>query len=397
MANLLVNGMFSNWQMTLGIKTRAKLGVSQLKQMVTVATRHGAQKSCLKDRAELIKNAVQLEVSKKALECYPGIQFPDIQLSTSDPLIRPQVVEYQGMMFVLSSLGFTGDVSKADQVLDLVETAREQGAPLAAIMPTEQGQRFFICHNSPFILSEYMPGESVSANAASQAHIESAISAFNDLHVAFFAVEPSQKEKDMFRAKEIGNYERFSYEWQNIQDHIAGAKYQHQSWTKLLGLSQLIDECIILCLENRPIIESLPLQYVHGDAHIRNVLFEGEKVSAIIDYGKIAVGRRFSAYARFLIYAGIDGFYFSYDRAIMAARYLLNKGYIKQDDMSLMPDFFRMTILQTLLDYWPRGHGAWWGRGRNEHHSFLQVTEQILIHFNKQGTERFMADLDLGE
>ncbi|XXM74038.1 phosphotransferase enzyme family protein [Lysinibacillus sphaericus] len=105
----------------------------------------------------------------------------------------------------------------------------------------------------------------------------------------------------------------------------------------------------------------LPLQLVHSDAHLRNVLWKGDEILGLVDFERIRQSPRIGdlAYiiASLLRYSGsiIDLHHFFRNIRELMRGYTLNLG-ISEEEASLLPHLVILILLQYTMYYSQQGY-----------------------------------------
>ena len=378
-------GAFSNWGKELGVVARARLGLNQLGHILTIVSGGKDKGVHFRRRLGLLQMAERKAVILGANKIYPHRVYAtnrhfDVWLGGFSPVI----VEYQGEEAVLVNLKQASDFTRGALIARLVEHGVKEGIPLAPFFQTKKGDQIFICHNSPFALQRLMPGTSISAKDVTYEQLTSAIDLLSAFHKAMETVKVDLHGVDRFKGSLNAFYNNIDQRWSALLIEAKRQGNNSNICQRILENETLIVEAFSISKERRSACDSVNLQYVHGDSHIRNFLFLDDKASALIDYEMMDVGSKYDDYARFFVFAGVDGCYFDHDRIYKLLEYMVDKEYISKKEVPHVLDAIRNLFLKFIVNYWPVGVVGIWGKKKEGHHSFIEALGYMLNAFGSK-------------
>ncbi len=203
-----------------------------------------------------------------------------------------------------------------DFEIGLIEHLVAQGFPTAPVIRTRDGSLSVIAKGSYWELYEYLPGERFSVTNPAQIH--SAAGLLADFHQTAIGYKASPVPD---RTIDLNRIERF----------IDIFEEELKTRTKALGivlappLAGFFKSQADLVLKGMEPISGQPLVLIHGDFQPSNILFQGDRAIALLDFGD----------------AGFS--YRAYDVARAILRFAtLRADYISQSDIAPLLDLDRV-------------------------------------------------------
>jgi homoserine kinase type II len=183
----------------------------------------------------------------------------------------------------------SSDLVKAQH--ELIRWLHQAGFPAPVLVPTDTGETFLILGEELFEIEEFVEGQPYDHNRP--AHLRAAARTLGIFHtlVTGFAPNALCSRKDLYHPLYTNAILDNMLEAWQIDDAVGETSVVQQIRDLVASLSAIFASH-----------EELPHRIIHGDYHAGNLLFDGDRIVAVVDYDKTNWQPRVAEVAEALIY-----------------------------------------------------------------------------------------------